>query len=132
MSSSLLRALRARLSRRYQVTHSGARRLLRLRVETLESRLLLHGAGTVGDEHEAVMRLIEFSEIHRTAANPIYYVAQDGDGDATTPNLWSNVSNWLKETYDLATDSFIASPADHLPTTGDDVEIPVGLSFVYD
>src|SRR4029453_13880799 len=34
--------------------------------------------------------------------------------------------------YDPGTDSFVASAAEHLPTTGDDVEIPEGLGFVYD
>jgi hypothetical protein len=131
MAGSLLRALRWTVSRR-QVTQSANRRLLRLRVETLEARLLLHGAGTLADEHEAVMELVAFSDIHRTASNPVYYVAQDGDADAATPNLWSNLSNWLKETYNTTTDTFDATAADHLPTTGDDVEIPAGLSFVYD
>lgn len=133
MAGSLLRALRATFLRRHQqIVRTDARRLMRLRVESLEQRLLLHGAGTLGDEHEAVMHLIEFDELHRSASNPTYYVAKDGDANPATPNLWSNVSNWLKETYDPATDTFLASAADHLPTTGDDVEIPEGLNFIYD
>src|SRR5262245_10362826 len=132
MSSSLLRALRARLSRRYQVTHSGARRLLRLRVETLESRLLLHGAGTLSDEHEAVMRLIEFEEIHRSASAPVYYVAQDGDLSSPADVLWSDVRNWLTRTFDPATNTFVTASAVHVPANGDDVRIPVDVSMVYD
>src|SRR5262245_19728093 len=132
MASSLLRALRRAVSRNQQTKKQIARQLLRLRVETLEARLLLHAAGTLGDEHEAVLHLVEFTEIHRAAANPVFYVAQDGDANPATPNLWSDVSNWLKETYDPGTDSFVASLADHLPTTGDDVEIPAGLKVTYD
>src|SRR5262245_52681715 len=98
MAGSLLRMLRWTVSGRRRVTQTAKRRMLRLRVESLEARRLLHGAGTLGDEHEAVMALIDFGEIHRTASNPVYYVAQDGDANAATANLWSNLSNWLKET----------------------------------
>ena len=137
MASYLWCALRKSLSRRQSTVQLAKRRTFRLRVEALEARLLMDaaphgGVGTLADEHAAVMRLVDFDEIHRTAANPVYYVARDGAADATTPNLWSDVQNWLKQTYDPATDSFVETVAEHLPTTGDDVEIPHGLTFTYD
>lgn len=97
---------------------------------------MLHGSphlvGTLADEHEAVMDLIAFESIHQTASNNVYYVARDGDADPLTPNLWSDVKNWIQATYDVTNKAFVSSPAAHLPTTGDDVEVPEGLSFVYD
>src|SRR5262245_1897683 len=107
------------------------RRHLRLMIEPLEPRQLLHagphgGAGTLFDEHEAVMRLIDFDEIHNVApggATPNYfYVARDGDGNPTTPNYWSELSNWSIKTYDSTsnTPGFTEGAARHLPANGDD------------
>src|SRR5262245_14748052 len=147
MAGSLLRALRATFLRRRSIALSHARRLIRLRVETLESRLLLHGAGTLEDEHEAVMQLISFQEIHNPnfqllhnitpatspySATNYFYQAVDSDQALDGNYYWSDVDNWLKETYDPITDSFIATAADHLPTTGDDVSIPAGVNLTYD
>src|SRR5262245_48370503 len=147
MAGSLLRALRATFLRRRSITISHARRMIRLRVETLEARLLLHGAGTLGDEHEAVMQLIEFESIHNPnfqqlhnitpATSPFsatndFYQAVDVDIAPDGNYYWSDVDNWLKETYDPITDSFIATAAEHLPTTGDDVSIPAGVNLTYD
>src|SRR5262245_51007389 len=97
MSRSLLRALRLAWSRRSDVKSHLARRVFRLRLEKLESRLLMHAAGTLGDEHEAVMALIDFKEIHATPDNPTFYVARDGNGPA--PNYWSDFHNWRIATY---------------------------------
>src|SRR5262245_36392959 len=147
MAGSLLRALRATFLRRRSITISHARRMIRLRVETLEARLLLHGAGTLGDEHEAVMQLIEFESIHNPnfqqlhnitpATSPFsatndFYQAVDVDIAPDGNYYWSDVDNWLKETYDPITDSFVATAAEHLPTTGDDVSIPAGVGLTYD
>ena len=136
MAGSLVCLLRSAVSSRQSSLKSKARRKLRLRIESLEARLLLHGSphlvGTLADEHEAVMDLIAFESIHQTASNPVYYVATDGDANPLTPNLWSDVKNWLQATYDATNKAFVSSPAAHLPTTGDDVEVPEGLSFVYD
>jgi len=90
------------------------------------------GVGTQFDEHDAVMDLIAFESIHATPSNPVFYVAKDGDANASTPNLWSDRNNWIKKSFNSAQNQFDASPADHLPTTGDDVEVPAGLSFIYD
>ncbi len=107
----------------------------RLVAEPLEPRQLMHagphaGGGMLSDEHEAVMRLVDFATIHRAADDAAYYVARDAS--PATPNVWSDVSNWVVRTFDAATQTFVDAPAAHLPTTGDDVEIPQGLSFVYD
>ena len=90
------------------------------------------GAGTLFDEHHAVMELIDFEEIHATASNPVFYVGKDGDSNPNTPSLWSDLKNWSINTFNGSTKKFDESPAKHLPTTGDDVEIPEGLSFTYD
>src|SRR5262245_10294419 len=134
------------------------RRLLRLRVEALERREMLHagphgGAGTLFDEHLAVMELINFAEIHSPVddqgqsktnftATTFYYQAQDGDSDPATPNFWSDPNNWVKLMYDPVSGDFLppvcpdaatdCPTADHIPTTGDDVEIPEGLELIYD
>lgn len=107
----------------------------RLATEPLESRRLMHssphgGGGMLFDEHEAVMQLVDFATIHRDADHPSYYVARDAS--PATPNVWSDVSNWAVRSFDAATQAFIDAPATHLPTTGDDVEIPQGLTFIYD
>ncbi len=135
--ASFLIALRAAISSRKNILKSKARRKLQLQLESLELRLMFDGSphggvGTLFDEHEAVMDLISFESIHHTASNPSYYVATDGDANPSTPNLWSDRKNWLKKTYDPVGARFVSSLADHLPTTGDDVEVPAGLSFVYD
>lgn len=137
MSSSLVYAVRALFSERKGQGSHQVRQRNRLRVELLEARLMMHsaphaGAGTLFDEHEAVMHLIDFDEIHRSASNPVYYIARDGDSDPKTTNLWSDLNNWSKATFDTSTSSFTISAAEHLPTTGDNVEIPEGLSFTYD
>ena len=137
MACSLFRVLRAAISTRPNLLQSSARRKLRLHLESLETRFMFDGSphggtGTLFNEHVAVMELIEFASIHHTTSNPVYYVARDGDSNSTTPNLWHDVSNWLKETYNATSNQFDSSPAEHLPTTGDDVEIPKGLNFIYD
>lgn len=92
------------------------------------------GAGTLFDEHEAVLRLIDFDTIHNVAAGGAtrnyFYVAQDHDADAAGNYPWSDLDNWTKVVYDGA--AFVSGPADHLPATGDDVEIPGGVSLTYD
>lgn len=144
MAISFLRALRITLARRRAKEPSSVRRFSRPGVESLESRQLLHGgphggAGTLFDEHTAVMRLVDFEAIHDVApggpTTNYFYVAQDPDGDANTPNLWSDLNSWVKATYDPADpalEDFIPIPADRLPSTGDDVEIPHDVSLVYD
>lgn len=137
MSSSLVCAVRSLISGRIAKVSRQVRQRNRLRVEMLEARLLMHssphsGGGTLFEEHEAVMRLIDFDEIHSTASNPVYYIAKDGDSNPNTTNLWSDLSNWSKATFNTSTSSFVISAAEHLPTTGDNIEIPVGLSFTYD
>ena len=136
MAGSLVCLLRSAVSSRRTFLKSKKRQTFRLQLESLEARQMLHGSphlvGTLADEHEAVMDLIAFESIHQTASNPVYYVARDGDADPLTPNFWSDVKNWLQATYDVTNKAFVSSPAAHLPTTGDDVEVPEGLSFVYD
>lgn len=136
MAGSLVCLFRSAVSSQRSLLKSKARRKFRLQLESPEARQMLHGSphgiGTLADEHEAVMDLIAFETIHQTASNPVYFVARDGDADPLTPNLWSDVKNWLQSAYDVTTKAFVTSPAMHLPTTGDDVEIPEGLGFVYD
>jgi len=107
----------------------------RLATESLEPRQLMHaaphgGGGMLFDEHEAVMRLVDFATIHQDADAGAYYVARDAS--PATPNVWSDVANWTVRSFDASTQAFVDAPATHLPATGDDVEIPQGLSFVYD
>ena len=138
MAGTLFCVLRAAISSRRNLLKSTARRKFRLQLESLETRYMFDGGashggiGTLFNEHEAVMELIDFASIHRTTSNPVYYVARDGDSEPTTPNLWRDVGNWLKYTYSANSNEFVSSPADHLPSTGDDVSIPEGLNFIYD
>src|SRR5262245_42138239 len=129
MAGSFLRTLRLAIAGRREIHRTEARRRLRLQVEGLEGRLMMDaahgGSGTLSDEHEAVMRLIDFHEIHETLANPVYYVARDGNG--ADPNYWSDVRNWSVKQFtvdpaDPTSFLFATSDATHLPSTGDDVE----------
>ena len=83
----MLRSAPAR--RRVSSRWSLSGRSPRLAFDSLESRCLLAGGpphgggGTLFDEHEAVMRLVDFSTIHAVAPNgPTandYYLARDAD-----------------------------------------------------
>src|SRR5262249_4175812 len=147
MARTFLSALRAALfSRRaYKANPSAARRRLRLKLEALEPRQLLAaapphtGGGTLFDEHDAVMQLVQFNTIHDVAAGGAtanyYYQATGKVADPIDHTYhWSDVRNWVLETWDASPDptdlnaqSFVPTPAQHLPMTGDDVEIPLGL-----
>jgi hypothetical protein len=119
------------------------RRLALTGLERLESRRLLDaapphgGGGTLFDEHEAVLRLVDFANIHDVApggsTTNYYYVATDTEANIADGTYhWSDVNNWSKEVYDPGSNTFNLTQATQLPGTGDDVLIPAGTSLTYD
>lgn len=141
MAKSFPFALRITSPRRRAAGRSTLRRSTLLAVEALESRRLLDGAphgggGTLFDEHEAVLRLVDFQAIHNVApggtTSNVYYSAKDVEQNADGSYRWSDVNNWVKQTYDPTSLTFTATPADRLPSTGDDAEVPLGVNLTYD
>lgn len=144
-SLSRFRANGSQRKRATHETHRRARNLLRLspNAELLEQKLVLTDPGipltTLAREEMAMGFLAQFEQHHTPAAltkkmsdRNYFVVGRDfNTTDAAAPK-WSDSRNWLKYTYDTTSSSYLVSPYNSVPITGDNVRVPAGLTMIYD
>jgi len=125
--------------------HRRSRNSLRIspQAELLEQKLVLTDPGmpltTLAREEMAMGFLTQFEQHHTPAALTMkmsdrnyFVVGRDfNTADAVAPK-WSDSRNWLKYTYDTTSSSYLVSPYNSVPITGDNVRVPAGLTMIYD
>jgi hypothetical protein len=125
--------------------HRRSRNRLKLspQAEFLEQKLVLTDPGmpltTLVKEEMAMGFLAEFEKHHTPAAltkkmsdRNYFVVARDFNTTDNLAPIWTDSRNWLKYTYDTTSSSYLISPYNSVPITGDDVRVPAGLSMIYD
>jgi len=125
--------------------HRRSRNRLKLnpKAELLEQKLVLTDPGipltTLAKEEAAMSFLVQFEQHHTPTAltqkisdRNYFVVARDFNTTDNLAPVWTDSRNWMKYTYDTTSSSYLISPYNSVPITGDDVRVPAGLTMTYD